>query len=91
MKSAQTKDCNGEVLAAASTTKKKPPPPSAVPEPSPFMSADNTMNLALMDPPRWGWTAAGGIVDLLPPHEVRYKDLLWLFCAKIISFPSFVY
>ena len=31
---------------------------------------ESLMNLALFDPPRWGWTAAGTIVDLLPPHEV---------------------
>jgi hypothetical protein len=29
--------------------------------------------LALLDPPRWGWTATGGVADLLPPHEVCFK------------------
>jgi hypothetical protein len=33
-------------------------------------NADTIMNLALSDPPRWGWTAAGTLADLLPPHEV---------------------
>ena len=31
---------------------------------------ENSINLALLDPPRFGWTAGGGIADLLPPHEV---------------------
>jgi hypothetical protein len=34
--------------------------------------ADTIVNLALSDPPRWGWTAAGTLADLLPPHEVSY-------------------
>jgi hypothetical protein len=32
--------------------------------------AEARINLALLEPQRWGWTAAGGIADLLPPHEV---------------------
>jgi hypothetical protein len=35
----------------------------------------NSVNLTLLDPARWGWTAAGGVVDLLPPHEVRYISM----------------
>ena len=35
-------------------------------------NAYTIMNLALVDPARWGWTAAGTLVDLLPPHEVSY-------------------
>lgn len=31
---------------------------------------ENTINLALLDPARFGWTASGGVADLLPPHEV---------------------
>lgn len=31
---------------------------------------ENRINLALLDPARWGWTAGGGIADLLTPHEV---------------------
>ena len=42
-----------------------PQQPSVVPE-----NAYTIMNLALVDPPRWGWTAFGPLVDLLPPHEV---------------------
>jgi hypothetical protein len=33
--------------------------------------AEATLNMILFDPPRWGWTAVGGVVDLLSPHEVR--------------------
>ena len=33
--------------------------------------AETVMNRALYDPPRWGWTAVGGIADVLSPHEVR--------------------
>jgi hypothetical protein len=33
--------------------------------------AESMINLTLLDPARWGWTAAGGVADLLPPHEVR--------------------
>jgi hypothetical protein len=32
--------------------------------------AEARINLALLEPQKWGWTAAGGIADLLPPHEV---------------------
>ena len=38
--------------------------------PSYDVDAQSMMNLSLLDPPRWGWTALGGICDLLPPHEV---------------------
>eukprot|EP00978_Attheya_sp_CCMP212_P032343 scaffold125904_cov49-Attheya_sp.AAC.2 len=27
------------------------------------------LTLTLVDPPRWGWSAVGGVTDLLPPHE----------------------
>lgn len=32
--------------------------------------AQTVANLTLLDPARWGWSAVGGVVDLLPPHEV---------------------
>jgi hypothetical protein len=32
---------------------------------------ETVMNLSLFDPPRWGWTAVGGVADVLTPHEVR--------------------
>jgi hypothetical protein len=38
--------------------------------PSYDVDTQSMMNLSLLDPPRWGWTALGGICDLLPPHEV---------------------
>ena len=31
---------------------------------------ENSVNAALLDPARFGWTAAGGVADLLPPHAV---------------------
>ena len=31
--------------------------------------AESLMNLSLLDPSRFGWTAVGGIADLLTPHE----------------------
>lgn len=31
---------------------------------------ETEMNLALLDPPRFGWSVTGGIVDVLPPQEV---------------------
>lgn len=34
------------------------------------LNAEIMMNLSLLDPPHYGWTAAGGIADLLPPVEV---------------------
>ena len=39
---------------------------------------ENRINLSLLDPSRFGWTALGGIADLLTPHEVRwfFHDLL---------------
>lgn len=33
------------------------------------LSELNRLNWPLIDPPRWGWTAAGGIADVLTPHE----------------------
>ncbi|CAB9499372.1 Nucleosome-remodeling factor subunit NURF301 [Seminavis robusta] len=37
--------------------------------------AESMMNMMLLDPPRWGWTAMGGVADLLPPHErARRKE-----------------
>lgn len=44
---------------------------SSAARPMNMLAAESVLNLALSDPPRWGWTAAGGIADLLPPHEVR--------------------
>ena len=32
--------------------------------------AEATMNMTLVEPPKWGWTAVGGVADLLTPHEV---------------------
>jgi hypothetical protein len=38
--------------------------------PPPVRYAESIHNLALLDPPRYGWTAAGSIADLFEPHEV---------------------
>ena len=32
-------------------------------------------SLALIDRPRWGWTAGAGVDDLLTPHEVSGENL----------------
>ena len=37
---------------------------------APEICSESLMNLTLIDPPRWGWTALGGVADLLTPHEV---------------------
>ena len=34
-------------------------------------NAEIAINWTLLDPPRFGWTAAGGVADLLHPQEVR--------------------
>ena len=36
------------------------------------------MNLTLLDPPRWGWSAVGGVADLLTPHEVSFRVLVFI-------------
>eukprot|EP00554_Chaetoceros_debilis_P004125 CAMPEP_0194092466 /NCGR_PEP_ID=MMETSP0149-20130528/46829_1 /TAXON_ID=122233 /ORGANISM="Chaetoceros debilis, Strain MM31A-1" /LENGTH=100 /DNA_ID=CAMNT_0038777417 /DNA_START=87 /DNA_END=386 /DNA_ORIENTATION=- len=38
-------------------------------------NCDTLVNLALTDPPRWGWSANGGIVDVLTPHERARRTL----------------
>jgi hypothetical protein len=52
--------------AADDSSKGQKPAPNAV------VCAESLMNLTLLDPPRWGWTAVGGVADLLSPHEVSY-------------------
>jgi len=32
-------------------------------------NCDSLANLSILDPPRWGWSAIGGITDLTSPHE----------------------
>jgi hypothetical protein len=50
----------------------KQPSMSSFPQDSAVMdvTAESMMNLSLLDPPKYGWSAAGGIVDVLPPVEV---------------------
>lgn len=46
--------------------------------------AEATMNMPLFDPPRWGWTAIGGVADVLPPHEVRLSQKSgWVYNIRI--------
>ena len=42
--------------------------------------------LAALDPPRWGWSASGGIADVLPPHEVRWVG--WKIWRPVSGFRS---
>lgn len=42
----------------------------AAPEQQEDINEETIMNLALLDPPGFGWSATGGIVNVLPPHEV---------------------
>lgn len=32
---------------------------------------ENSMNLSLLDPSKFGWAALGGVGEILPPHQVR--------------------
>jgi len=36
------------------------------------IETSSVLNLALIDPPRWGFSAAAGIVDLSTPHVVCF-------------------
>ncbi|KAL3910855.1 MAG: hypothetical protein SGARI_001925, partial [Bacillariaceae sp.] len=49
----------------------KAPPQSQndMPSTSTLEYPESMMNLSLLDPPRWGWTAIGGVADVLTPHE----------------------
>ncbi len=50
--------------------------------------AEISMNKALYDPPRWGWTALGGIADVLSPHEVRefgFIERVYPFSSLLLS------
>jgi hypothetical protein len=54
------------------------PPPSLPPQDYyEYEYAERAMNMTLFDPPRWGWTAVGGVADLLSPHEVRVQKLYY--------------
>lgn len=56
------------------------------------LDAFTSINRTLLDPSRWGWTAGGGVADLLTPHEVRTVGtvccggvLSWLLLSKIVA------
>jgi hypothetical protein len=40
------------------------------------MTGFAAINLALIDPPQWGWSAGGTVVNLATPQEVG-----WSFCT----------
>ena len=63
-------DSNGDVAAAPTTPAATVEPPSAATTTTTTLAV-NKINWALLDPPRFGWAALGGIVDMLTPHEVR--------------------
>jgi hypothetical protein len=63
-------------------------PPLALPQQPPASEesdkfAEIFMNRTLYDPPRWGWTALGGIADVLSPHEVRYVVVVRFCCGDV--------
>ena len=37
--------------------------------------AESRLNLAILNPTRYGWTAGGGVAYVLPPHEVRNNSV----------------
>jgi hypothetical protein len=44
---------------------------------------ESSMNLSLLDSNRWGWSAVGGIADLLTPHEVRRMSVLLFYILPL--------
>ena len=42
-------------------------------------SMETNFNLSLIDPAKWGWSAGGKVVQLLTPHEV---------CERVLVFPT---
>ena len=45
--------------------------------------AESALNLTLVDPDRYGWTAAGGIADLATPHQVRLRRVALRCCVAL--------
>jgi hypothetical protein len=55
------------------------------------VNSHSLLNLTLLDPPRWGWSAAGGIVDVATPHDVRINNTLDTWYSYLIHwFCNFV-
>lgn len=44
----------------------------------------NSVNFALLDPAKWGWSVGGGIADLLTPQDVRIHESYFL-CDHVTS------
>jgi hypothetical protein len=67
------------------------PPSQGSAQDRPDTLGESMINLTLLDPARWGWTAAGAVADLLPPHEVRacLRKMI-LFLPECPVAPSFV-
>lgn len=74
----QEENNNNVTLPQQSLPPSLPPPPlpPSLQPPQDFDCeyAERVMNMSLFDPPRWGWTAVGGVADLLSPHEVRVQN-----------------
>ena len=51
-------------------------------------NAEIAINWTLLDPPRFGWTAAGGVADLLHPQEVRRTNAFGRGRRMCVSFFS---
>ena len=78
----QEENNNNVTLPQQSLPPSLPPPPPLPPSLQPPQDfdceyAERVMNMSLFDPPRWGWTAVGGVADLLSPHEVRAQKLYY--------------
>jgi hypothetical protein len=50
---------------------------------------ESSINRALLDPSKFGWTAGGEIADLFPPHQVCQFTASSLLEADHLSYPSF--
>ena len=52
-----------------------PRKPTAIDDapPDPRWDPASLLRLCAIDPARYGWTALGGVADLLTPHEVRVR------------------
>jgi hypothetical protein len=70
---------------------KTPPPSQGSAQQRLDTLGESMINLTLLDPARWGWTAVGSVADLLPPHEVRAcSQKMILFLSERLVAPSFV-
>lgn len=47
--------------------------------------AENMMNLALLNPPQWGWSCVGGVVDLQTPHVVGSQETSVFILAVVLT------